>query len=324
MRISICIPTVSARRSDYFREAIASVAEQTYTNFEIVIADNSADSGCHARVDEIMREFPQITFHLIRHPRQLHVSENLNSLIDAARGDAWLLLPDDDLLCPTFLARAHAALESHPRCGFTFADHWLIDGRGRINEPATEANTVRYGRASLREGVYAHDRLFELALDQAICLQTMVIRKEVLAANRFPRGVVSADYAFALKLGTGTSGVDGYYLKERVFKYRVHGDQITSSVRRRVHAESLIASLEDCGPVPPASEPRFRQLLAERYMSLALLEAEARDGLARKHALHSLRLDPGVRRALGATLAVALPWAVSPVRRVRAALVAQR
>ena len=320
MRVSICIPTVSAKRSQYLREAIASAAAQTHTDFEIVLSDNSADPAYHAVVDGIVAEFPQVEFRLLRHQKQLDAPENINSMIDASRGDGWLLLPDDDLLCPTFVARASEALDRHPGCGFTFADHWIMDSAGNVDVAASEANTDLYSRRSLREGVYPHETLFLLALKQAICLQTMVIRREVLATTRFPSGIICGDLALALKIAAKAGGVDGYYLKERVFKYRLHGEQITSTGNARKHVESAIAACEACGDVPVDCDLLFREKLADNYLRLALIEAEAREMSARKHAMRSLQLAPSVHRALRATLAVAMPWAITPVRRVRAAL----
>jgi hypothetical protein len=172
----------------------------------------------------------------------------------------------------------------------------------------------------LREGVYSHDRLFRLALDQALCLQSMLLRRSVIATHPFVSGIICADFSLALRLASDPKVGDGYYIKERVFKYRIHGDQITSSVQKAKLLESKIAAYEGCSSVPADVSRDFRSGLADAYLSLALLEAEARDKQAVGHALRSLRLAPGPRRAAGVALATLLPWAVTPARRLRSAL----
>lgn len=320
MRVSICVPTASASRAGFLREAIESAASQTYSNFEIVLGDNSTDPVHHAFVDRLMGEFPQLEFRLLRHPVRLLAEENFNATADAAHGDAIVFLPDDDLLCPSFLERAVAALERHPECGLTFADHWLINERSEVDVSGTDANTVRYKRDALQEGVYPHASLFHLALNQALCLQTMLIRREVMLANKFPVGVLSGDFAFGLKVSAGKTGIHAYYLKERVFKYRVHGAMISSSLQSRRSLEGLIRCMEECGTVPEACLTEYREKLGGRYLALSLSEAEAGDATASKHALQGLKLSPSIRHALVATVSVALPWTVAPIRRMRAAL----
>jgi hypothetical protein len=248
---------------------------------------------------------------------RLDVVSNFNSLIDAARGELWACLPDDDRLRPTFLARSIGALDLHPDCGFTFADHAIIRGDGTIDELLSDRNSILYKRASLGEGVYRDDDLFEVALNQAACLQAALFRRSVISSFRFLPDIVTLDFSLFLRLSGGTQSVHGYYIAERLMDYRIHSEQISSTSPRADFIRFQIAALESVDRVPRRHARRFNSKLSREYLALAFLEAErGQKGNARAHATRSLRLAPSVETLLGAALATLAPGAVPLVRRL--------
>jgi glycosyltransferase involved in cell wall biosynthesis len=314
-RVSVCIPTLG--RSDLLREAIASAVAQTWRDFEIVIADNSGDADGQRRIDAVLAEFSAIDFVVKRHPTRIGAAENFNSLIEAAAGDLWVLLPDDDRLCPNFLARSVAALDAHPECAFTFADHWIIGPDGTRDDEASRANSVLYSRHLLREGGYPHEALFGIVLKQSMCLQTAMFRRPAIASFRFAPGIMLVDQSLFLRIGASPEPVQAYYIDERLFEYRIHGAQETSTTRREAWLRDQIALFRHIRNVPPAHLRAFNAILGRFYLSLAFLEAEAGTvGQARSDAAQALRLSPGLRSALGTLLVTAAPGAVPLVRRV--------
>jgi glycosyltransferase involved in cell wall biosynthesis len=316
-QVSVCIPTVA--RTDLLREAIASVAAQTYRNFEIVIADNSAERDSQQRIDQLLAGFPELKFVLKRHPTRLSIPDNFNSLIDAASGGLWVLLPDDDRLSPNFLARSVAALDAHPECIFTFADHWIIGADGGRDADASRANSILYSRHLLREGVYRHDQLFGIVLKQSICLQTSMFRRQAISSFRFAPGINLVDQSLFMRIGASREPLHAYYLDERLFEYRIHGAQVTSTMKREAWLRDQIALFEHITDVPVAHRRAFDAMLGRYYLSLAFLEAEQKArGPARAYAVRALRLNRDLRTTLGTLLVSAAPFAVPFVRRVGA------
>jgi glycosyltransferase involved in cell wall biosynthesis len=314
-RVSVGVPTVN--RPALLWEAVASLAAQTYRDFEVVLADNSADPEYHKEVDRVIRAFPGTDFVLVRHPVRIGAAENFNRTIDAGRGEFWTSLPDDDRFCPNFLARSVAALDSHAECAFTFADHWIISGDGTRNQAESEVYSARYGRTSLRERVYPHREVFGLALSQSICLQTMLFRRELIRSLRFIPGIVSGDHSLFLRLGAAERW-DGYYINERLFEYRLHDGQITASWARKDLLKGQIAAYESVPRVPVAHLRAYNAKLAANYLSLAVLEAEGSDTAnARAHAIRCARLSPGLQNILGALLVTAAPGAIKKARQLR-------
>jgi len=314
-RVSVCIPTMSRPRQ--FREALQSVDQQTFRDFEVVIADNSAEAEKQRAIDEVLAEFPHLPIRVVRHETTLDVASNFNSLIDAARGELWSCLPDDDRFCPTFLARSVEALDAHPDCSFTFTDHWIIRADGTIDEAASSANSLTFGRTRLEEGALRDEALFGVVLAQSTCLQTSLFRRDRLQAVRFIPNLVAVDLSLFLRLTTATKPVSAYYIAERLVEYRVHSDQMTTTIRRTEILKTGIAALESTGSVPLEHRRGYRRKLGRQYLALALAEAEiGADAAARQHALKSLSTWISARAAVGAGLALFAPRSVRLARRL--------
>ena len=322
-RVSVCIPTID--RPAFLREAIRSVVDQPWRDLQIVIADNSANAEVQRRIDGVLAEFPGVEFVVKRHERQVEAAENFNSLIDAAEGEFWVCLPDDDRMCPRFLTRAIEALDAHPECAFTFADHWVMRSDGTLDDAASRLNTLTYDRHLLREGVYPYEQLFGIALRPSICLQTATFRRTTIAALRFTPGNMLLDVHLFLRLAASPARYGGYYIDERVFEYRVHPLQTTTIERREVMLRDHIAVFESVRDVPREHVRELKQKLGREYLALAMIEAETgAHREARAHAAKSLSLAATPRNALGALLVAAAPGAVSLARRVRGKLARAR
>jgi glycosyltransferase involved in cell wall biosynthesis len=97
--ISVCIPTYNGGL--YLRDCLASVAGQTFRNYEaIVVDDNSSDDTL-----KIADEYAQADsrFRVNRNERRLGLVGNWNRCVQLARGSWIKFLFQDDLLLPRCL-----------------------------------------------------------------------------------------------------------------------------------------------------------------------------------------------------------------------------
>lgn len=92
LKVSIGIPTYN--RSEYLIRAVRSALEQTYTNIEIVVSDNASTDDTAERVAELTD--PRIVF--LRQTVNLGMTGNFNACLNAATGDLFLMLSDDDFM----------------------------------------------------------------------------------------------------------------------------------------------------------------------------------------------------------------------------------
>jgi glycosyltransferase involved in cell wall biosynthesis len=89
--ISICIPAY--KRVVYLKRLLDSLATQTYTNFEVVITDDSTDDSVR---DFILPYKEKLNIVYQRNYRQMGTPENWNEAIKLARGEWIKLMHDDD------------------------------------------------------------------------------------------------------------------------------------------------------------------------------------------------------------------------------------
>ena len=96
---TIGIPTYN--RVAFLREAINSALSQTNPDFELIISDNASTDDTPAVVASIKDE----RLRYVRQPANFGAVNNINFLINEARGRFFVLHQDDDLLHPEFLFR---------------------------------------------------------------------------------------------------------------------------------------------------------------------------------------------------------------------------
>ena len=98
---SIIVPLYNTP-GDFLEEMLQSVLAQTYSKWELCLADGS-DNG--TQVEDICRRYAREDdrIHYRRLPQNLGISGNTNACLDMAAGDYICLFDHDDLLHPAAL-----------------------------------------------------------------------------------------------------------------------------------------------------------------------------------------------------------------------------
>jgi glycosyltransferase involved in cell wall biosynthesis len=114
-RVSIVMPVFNAGR--WLGQALASVAAQTYRDFELVLVDDgSTDARTIALLDEAARR-PSVALHRTANRGPSHAR---NLAIERAHADLILPLDADDWLAPTFLEKTVPLLDAAPALGVAY------------------------------------------------------------------------------------------------------------------------------------------------------------------------------------------------------------
>ena len=136
--ISVTIPAYNSQAT--IAQAIQSVLDQTFTDFEIIVVDD----GSKDRTGEIVAEFndPRITY---IYQENQGGSQATNRALEAARGKYVALFAADDICCPERLEREYNFLsETGGKIVFSWAEFIGDDGqvlegnhfaRGFFNHP---------------------------------------------------------------------------------------------------------------------------------------------------------------------------------------------
>jgi glycosyltransferase involved in cell wall biosynthesis len=217
-KISVCIPTCN--RVHLLASAIASVLDQTYTDFELIVCDDGSTDSTPL----LMSEFVDRGIRYIRHPQNIGKSNNMRSGFAAARGEYFIKFDDDDRLRAQFLERTSAILDKDPSIDFVSTDHWAIDIHNQINESQTQLNSQRWGRTELSAGMI-QDLLTTVFVKQSLQIGATLFRRNSLQAVGFlrPNWQNCEDNDLFVRLAI--AGKKCYYLPELLMEYRFHAQQ---------------------------------------------------------------------------------------------------
>ncbi len=107
-RFSIVVPTYETAEP-YLREMLDSVCAQTYSDWQLVIADASASD----KVYQVVKEYNDSRIKYVRLEENKGISDNTNQAMQYADGDYIGLLDHDDTLHPEALMEIAALLEKN-------------------------------------------------------------------------------------------------------------------------------------------------------------------------------------------------------------------
>ncbi|MCD8740540.1 glycosyltransferase family 2 protein [Mucilaginibacter roseus] len=145
MKFSVIIPTYN--RPDFLREALASVAAQTYKNYEVVVVnDHQPDADA---VNKVCGELDNVK--VIHHEQSMGGNAARNTGISHSDGELIAFLDDDDLWLPTKLEEHLKAHQASANVGLVYSDCILFnDEDGKTSEakrdlPADVLNAMRQG-----------------------------------------------------------------------------------------------------------------------------------------------------------------------------------
>lgn len=224
-KISVCIPTCN--RVHLLASAIASVLDQTYTDFELIVCDDGSTDTTALLMSEFVVACGAPShrpIRYIRHPQNIGKSNNMRSGFAAARGEYFIKFDDDDRLSAQFLERTSAILDKDPSIDFVSTDHWVIDVNNNIDENQTQLNSQRWGRTELSAGII-EDLLATVFLRQSLQIGATLFRRRALETVGFlrPNWQNCEDNDLFVRLAL--AGKKCYYLPELLMEYRFHAGQ---------------------------------------------------------------------------------------------------
>ena len=131
--ISVVMPTYNPK-PEWLKEAIESIRNQLYPNWELCIADDlSTDPAIRPLLEQLSGEDPRIK--VIFRERNGHISAASNSALQLATGDWVALLDHDDLLPEHALYCVANAIVANPSARLIYSDEDKMDASGRRHDP---------------------------------------------------------------------------------------------------------------------------------------------------------------------------------------------
>ena len=228
-RISVLIPLYNTPEN-YLREAIESVLSQSFTDFELLLLNDSPDN---TGLDAIVASYPDPRIRYMRNDKNLGISKSRNILLDQATGDYLAIMDHDDVSLPTRFEKQVAFLDANPEVGVV----------------SCQFANYTTGTVS-KKPIQDHDIKLELMRSCAISHSAATIRKSVLADNAIQyeeRFSPAEDYGLWGRLISVTKF---HNIDEALFRYRLH-DGNTSKVQKRKMKNATLAVAEYISALNP-------------------------------------------------------------------------
>lgn len=286
-RVSVIIPTYN--RADMLGAAIRSVLDQTYTSYEIIVADDGSTDDTRTQVASLAGP---IRYLRLQHTGRPAVARNRG--IAAAQGDLIAFLDDDDLWIPSKLERQIDLLDTDPAVGFVYSDVRFLQPDGTLSNP------VLLPRQKQAESLFDH-----LLTDCFIYPSTVVVRRSALAeTGSFDESLaIGEDYDLWLRLARQ---VRAGYSSQPLAHIRRSGTGISTQreVLSYLNAIRALRRVLATASLSWRQQLRGRTALARWHTHVGLAMLRTGDRVrARAYFARSLLLNPLQRRAWTALVA---------------------
>lgn len=203
--VSVIIPAYNAER--YVESAVRSIMEQTYTNLEILVADDCSTDGTFSILKKLAAEDSRIR--LFHNEENQKIVRTLNGLVAVASGKYIARMDADDISLPERIAGQLAFMQQNPQIDFCGCNAFHINDDGKT-----------IGKTTLPESY--DDVKFFLPYYSTFYHPAIFARAEVLKQNAYDKDFLHAeDYELWCRL-IFAKGMKGANLKERLLKYRIN------------------------------------------------------------------------------------------------------
>lgn len=117
--VSVVIPCHNS--APFLAETVASVAAQTFCDFEVVLVDDGSTDDTRSLIEALIAAHPGLSMRLVAQARG-GVAAARNAGIAAAQGRYILPLDADDLIAPGMLGECAGVLDADPAAGVVYCD----------------------------------------------------------------------------------------------------------------------------------------------------------------------------------------------------------
>lgn len=126
----------------HLRECIESILNQTYTDFEFIILNDSPEN---TELDAIVKSYRDKRIRYIKNERNIGISASRNKLLEMARGEYLAIFDHDDISLPTRLEKEVAYLDAHPDVGVVSSwMEWFGDKKWIQKNPESDIEIKTY------------------------------------------------------------------------------------------------------------------------------------------------------------------------------------
>jgi glycosyltransferase involved in cell wall biosynthesis len=218
--VSVIIPCYN--QAQYLPDAVASVVNQTYRNWECIIVNDGSPDSTTIVAKELISKYSDKRIRLVEKTNG-GLADARNAGIKVSQGKYWVPLDSDDMIAPTFLEKTVQILDNKPEVGFVYSH---IQHFGMANNlfplPDFDAHTVVH-------------------IDNICCVCSLVRRSVWEEVGGYNVSMREGYEDWDFWVGCIEKGWKGYRIPEALFMYRKTGSSMLGSANEK--REELIARI---------------------------------------------------------------------------------
>lgn len=215
--ISIVMPTYNSLPAD-LQSAIESVFKQSYSNWELCIADDGSD---RSEVKEMLSRYAAHDARIKVRFQEQHqgISATSNAALRLITGEYVCFLDHDDELSPHALANIADAINRNPNADFLYSDEDKIDKNGKRYDP-----------------FFKPDWSPDLLLSENYICHLFTLRKDLLekTGDFLPECDGSQDYDLALRASEYASHI--LHIPKILYHWRAGQHSTASTLENKAYA----------------------------------------------------------------------------------------
>jgi len=209
-KVSVLMPVYNA--GVYLREAIESILDQTYLEFEfIIINDGSTDNS-----KEIILSYNDPRIKYFENKENLKLITTLNKGLEIASGKYIVRMDADDISLPNRIEKQVKFMDSNPEvalCGSWFK---AFGESNQIGKYATSNDDIR----------------IRMLYQTQFCHPSVIIRKDILTQNKYKfdfNFIHAEDYELFVRISEKYKVAN---IPEVLLKYRQHVKNVSTSFKQ--------------------------------------------------------------------------------------------
>ena len=111
-KVSVLMP-IYKTKEEYLREAIESILNQSFTDFEFLILDDCPENSR----EEIVKSYSDGRIKYLKNEKNLGITPSRNKLIEMAKGEYLAVMDHDDISLPARFEKQVQYLDEHQYIG---------------------------------------------------------------------------------------------------------------------------------------------------------------------------------------------------------------
>lgn len=207
--VSVLIPCYNAEK--YIEQALRSIMNQSYSNLEIIAADDCSTDNTLKILTTLASEDTRIR--IVRNETNLKIVKTLNSLIDSANGKYIARMDSDDISLPDRILKQVTFMEKHPDYAICGVNSYHIDKDNRI----IDFSFLPISNCEIQKYKIIHSPFYHPGI---------LIKSEVLKSNKYDESYLYAeDYELWIRL---LKSCKARNLRQYLLGYRVYAEQTST------------------------------------------------------------------------------------------------